>query len=781
MLAFFISLLVLAHSVSRVDHALTPRVEVGQSSWTSLDDVYHHLAARRELQITRLREYAARGTFPLNTDFPGELVPYFVDKLDTHCAVGELVRLDGRTDIVAGIVTANNHVRINDVTSGPLLDWIADSGLTKAECALIQPSYAKIEDYRQSQEWQDEVDRLQTHFNKVEQKLLSENERGLGKALLARVSDTLLKPDPDPAFTPAGYLKSLAGSKEPNVRIAAAYALARVSPDQATRSIRIDALTDCLADKNPVVRFWTAVALERIGSASAAGGVELHRRTLPIFLDVARNGPENLREGAFSQLARFTPESINSGVQLRIVPDVRRALVEACSDEDPKVREIAQSTLKSWRWRRIVYESDRMTRQYLAATHELESAAAEAVLLNRKVVARDMAVERFQKELADPDIRNVQVRFPMRDKAQTRNAESTEQAITVVKEFQHDIYKQYLDEFADQIASWYIQAYDPGHEGLYFIVSVLRDEQEMSSREDYIVPKSAWLQESNRNPHSWLETKHQDGTDIGFQGRAMTLHPRDELRIVLGDRAKNDLQAFEQGCDLFASLIAYYAVLLVDREVSATDDHFVWSGRFATARQYKPRFYEFGGRGWDFLTVAMTCNRTTGELTLTTEPIEYPVVQRPESELTPKWRVEELKLMGWRPLEGIDFFGDQLLPPEYHEAVKLFRTGDRKGAQQMAYIQWHRETTLPSPYLLMSILYEEAGDHQAALRYIEASTGYGQQHPRTLANVARWEASLGLDDAARKHAEAALQLWPDCPQAREVLKQLSGRDQSTDD
>ncbi len=130
----------------------------------SLEETYRALAARRVRHIARLHDYAAAGKYPLNTDFPGRLVPYFVDKAGTACAVGHLMRLDGQQQLVNSIASSTNHVRIENVHEGPLLEWIHDSGLTQDECALIQPSYACIEDYRRGRPWQDEIARLKKHF-----------------------------------------------------------------------------------------------------------------------------------------------------------------------------------------------------------------------------------------------------------------------------------------------------------------------------------------------------------------------------------------------------------------------------------------------------------------------------------------------------------------------------------------------------------------------------------------------------------------------------------------
>ena len=42
------------------------------------------------------------------------------------------------------IATTNNNVRIKDVHTGKVLDWILRSGLTQEEAALIQPGYAHL-------------------------------------------------------------------------------------------------------------------------------------------------------------------------------------------------------------------------------------------------------------------------------------------------------------------------------------------------------------------------------------------------------------------------------------------------------------------------------------------------------------------------------------------------------------------------------------------------------------------------------------------------------------
>ena len=134
---------------------------------------------------------------------------------------------DGQASTVADIREQCNHVRIRDVDQGPLVEWILSSGLTHAECTLIQPSYATIEDYQKGRQWQSENERLLEHFALVEQTLRQQYARSRGESLRRAIEVELQKEPVDPAFTGDNLLRSLATSTEPEVRIGATYALAR--------------------------------------------------------------------------------------------------------------------------------------------------------------------------------------------------------------------------------------------------------------------------------------------------------------------------------------------------------------------------------------------------------------------------------------------------------------------------------------------------------------------------------------------------------------------------
>jgi len=121
-------------------------------------DVVHELRARdtralspaargtRAHLIDALDDYAARGEFPKNRDFPGLPVPYFVDTGGVRCAVGHLMHLSGEDALVTGIAASHNNAYIAELADNPRLRaWLERVGLDAAEAARIQPGYCFIE------------------------------------------------------------------------------------------------------------------------------------------------------------------------------------------------------------------------------------------------------------------------------------------------------------------------------------------------------------------------------------------------------------------------------------------------------------------------------------------------------------------------------------------------------------------------------------------------------------------------------------------------------------
>ena len=126
--------------------ALERAEATSEKRWSKVDRraALIFLAKNRQRQIKRLRNYMNRGRFPLNEGQSLGAVPIFVDRHDTHCAVGHLMHLDGKGTEVSQIVGENNLVRVLSVHDGSLIQWIRSSGLTQEEAAMIQPGLSLI-------------------------------------------------------------------------------------------------------------------------------------------------------------------------------------------------------------------------------------------------------------------------------------------------------------------------------------------------------------------------------------------------------------------------------------------------------------------------------------------------------------------------------------------------------------------------------------------------------------------------------------------------------------
>jgi hypothetical protein len=145
------------------------------SSGADLDRWKQALAGARLYAITRLREYRAAGQFPRNHRILRR-VPTFIDAQGRPCAVGYLMQRSGHQALAAQIANATNNIYIEQIQSGPALDWIKFSGLTQSECAYIQPSYdwhePPVEPIDPDNPTQREAEQLRAHFDTVVTKLL---------------------------------------------------------------------------------------------------------------------------------------------------------------------------------------------------------------------------------------------------------------------------------------------------------------------------------------------------------------------------------------------------------------------------------------------------------------------------------------------------------------------------------------------------------------------------------------------------------------------------------
>ena len=94
------------------------------------------LTARRAQMIDWLRDYEQRGVYP--TDDLGRPISVFKDAKGVRCPMAELIYRSGHGDLVDEVAATNNKLRLADVHDGPLYDWMATSGLTIEEIAMVQ-------------------------------------------------------------------------------------------------------------------------------------------------------------------------------------------------------------------------------------------------------------------------------------------------------------------------------------------------------------------------------------------------------------------------------------------------------------------------------------------------------------------------------------------------------------------------------------------------------------------------------------------------------------------
>lgn len=96
-------------------------------------------AKRMEL-LDLLREYRKNGEFPTNYKYERRK-PCFIDRDGNICAVGYLVAKTVGRGFAEKIASDFRYARIHEMESPGLKEWVASSGLTLMECAMIQPAY----------------------------------------------------------------------------------------------------------------------------------------------------------------------------------------------------------------------------------------------------------------------------------------------------------------------------------------------------------------------------------------------------------------------------------------------------------------------------------------------------------------------------------------------------------------------------------------------------------------------------------------------------------------
>ncbi len=88
-----------------------------------------------------LRAYWQQGVFPKNTDHT-YAIPYFIDKYNTACAVGHIMRESGAGSMAQLVANTVNNAYIEDMPyQKEISDWANKMGFTVEELKWIQPTY----------------------------------------------------------------------------------------------------------------------------------------------------------------------------------------------------------------------------------------------------------------------------------------------------------------------------------------------------------------------------------------------------------------------------------------------------------------------------------------------------------------------------------------------------------------------------------------------------------------------------------------------------------------
>lgn len=104
-----------------------------------------HLTPELQQQRTHLlqllHQYSAAGIFPRNYDYKDCRKPCFIDKDNRICAVGYLIEQTAGRPIAEQINGKHQYDELLAMNDQTVNNWIEKSGLTKEECAMIQPAY----------------------------------------------------------------------------------------------------------------------------------------------------------------------------------------------------------------------------------------------------------------------------------------------------------------------------------------------------------------------------------------------------------------------------------------------------------------------------------------------------------------------------------------------------------------------------------------------------------------------------------------------------------------
>lgn len=99
------------------------------------------LQTKRNHLLDLLHDYWTAGVFPKNYDYADQRKPCFIDQDGTICAVGYLIEQTAGRPLAEEINNKFKYEELLAMNDPRVGNWVSGSGLSREECAMIQPTY----------------------------------------------------------------------------------------------------------------------------------------------------------------------------------------------------------------------------------------------------------------------------------------------------------------------------------------------------------------------------------------------------------------------------------------------------------------------------------------------------------------------------------------------------------------------------------------------------------------------------------------------------------------
>ena len=159
---------------------------VPPSTTVSRAQVKAALAQRRAQTLALFRTYRRAGVYPHNF-VTADKLNVWLDDEGRLCAAATIIANSGHRDLVMRVAKDDNFIRLGDVRSGELMDWILTSGLTQEEIAAIQEPFMGMQEPNNGEPVPEpriaEYQRLRQRYAQVDRQIVKNKARSLDLAV----------------------------------------------------------------------------------------------------------------------------------------------------------------------------------------------------------------------------------------------------------------------------------------------------------------------------------------------------------------------------------------------------------------------------------------------------------------------------------------------------------------------------------------------------------------------------------------------------------------------